>query len=140
VHGGDRRVPGTWRPAPRARRAKGPRPRAPPGGAIADAEALYRETIPAWRHLGSRGAIAKQLESFACLALARGDRPRAATIFDAAETLRAVAGAPMLPHGAAECGRAVERLRAEAGAGVGDGGSGRSAADRAMWSTLTSPR
>lgn len=59
-------------------------------------EAEYRETIVEWQHLGERGAVANQLESFGYLALARSDPRRAAVLLGAAEQLREVAGAEML--------------------------------------------
>jgi hypothetical protein len=64
-------------------------------GALDAAEALYGETIREWLHLGNRGALANQLESFGYLAIARGHGSRAARLLGAAEALREVAGSPM---------------------------------------------
>jgi predicted ATPase/class 3 adenylate cyclase len=65
-------------------------------GELDQAEAIYRETIRGWERLGSRGAIAHQLESFAYMAVARGQLLRAAELLAAAEALRAKAGSGML--------------------------------------------
>jgi predicted ATPase/class 3 adenylate cyclase len=81
------------------------------GGAIDEAEALYRETIRTWQHLGSRGAIASQLESLGFLALARNDSGRACRLLGAAEILRERAAAAMLPFERAEYDRLVGQLR-----------------------------
>jgi predicted ATPase/class 3 adenylate cyclase len=80
-------------------------------GAVAEAEALYRETLHAWQHAGSRGAIANQLESFGLLAIGKQDPLRAARLFGAAESIREAAGAVMLPHERSEYDAAVARLR-----------------------------
>ena len=69
------------------------------GGAFDEAEALYAETIREWLHLGNRGALANQLESFAYLAVARGHGSRATRLLGAAEALREVAGSPMQAMG-----------------------------------------
>ena len=81
------------------------------GGAFDEAEAIYRETIRAWQHLGSRGAIASQLESFGFLAQARGDPRTAARLLGAAEILRERVAAAMLPFERVEYERHVEQLR-----------------------------
>jgi non-specific serine/threonine protein kinase len=81
------------------------------GGAVDEAEALYRETIRAWQHLGSRGAIASQLEAFGFLAAARSDSRRAARLLGAAEILRERAAAAMLPFERVEYDRFLEQLR-----------------------------
>ncbi len=83
-------------------------------GSIDASEAVYRETISAWRQMGNRGAIAHQLESFAFLALLRGDRLRAARLFGAAESLRVAAGAAMLPVEREEFEAAVAQMRLDA--------------------------
>ncbi|MHB8458894.1 MAG: ATP-binding protein [Candidatus Limnocylindrales bacterium] len=83
-------------------------------GSLDESEAIYRETIIAWRQMGNRGAIAHQLESFAFLALARGERLRAAHLFGAAESLREAAGASMLPVEREEYESAVARMRLDA--------------------------
>ena len=81
------------------------------GGATDEAEAVYRDTIRAWQHLGSRGAIASQLESFGFLAVARNDSGRASRLLGAAEILRERAAAAMLNFERAEYDRLVNQLR-----------------------------
>jgi predicted ATPase/class 3 adenylate cyclase len=83
------------------------------GGAIDEAEVLYRSTIREWLHLGNRGALANQLECLAYLAVARGEGPRAARLLGAAEALREVAGSPMQAMGTEheDYAAAVARLR-----------------------------
>jgi tetratricopeptide (TPR) repeat protein len=80
-------------------------------GALDEAEAVYRETIRAWQHLGNRGAIANQLESFAFLAVARGDLHRAARLLGAAAALRELVGAIMLGPEQVEYDRHLAQLR-----------------------------
>jgi hypothetical protein len=82
------------------------------GGALGEAEAEYREVIVAWQHLGQRGAVARLLECFAFLAIERDDQARAATLLGAAERLREVASATMIPPERQEYEAAVGRLRA----------------------------
>jgi len=60
-----------------------------------EAHAVYRETIGGWLHLGHLGAVAHQLESFAYLAVERGDHERAARLLGAATAMRESAGARM---------------------------------------------
>jgi tetratricopeptide (TPR) repeat protein len=81
------------------------------GGALDEAEAAYRQTLPQWLDAGARGAIANQLEGFAFIALARSDAKRAATLLGAAEALREQAEAEMLPVERYEYDQAVGRLR-----------------------------
>jgi hypothetical protein len=81
------------------------------GGALDEAEGLYRETMVEWRHLGQRGAIANQIESFAFLARARGDARRAAVLFGAAERLRDRAPAPMAAYERPEYEKEVGLVR-----------------------------
>jgi hypothetical protein len=80
-------------------------------GLLADAGAMYRETIHGWQHRGNRGAIANQLECFAYLALAGSVAVRAARLLGAAEALRERAGAPIPPQERPEYEAALERLR-----------------------------
>jgi len=84
------------------------------GGSLDESNATYRETIRVWRQMGNRGAIAHQLESFAFLALASVERPRAARLFGAAESLREAAGASMLPVERQEYEAAVAQMRLDA--------------------------
>ena len=80
-------------------------------GRIDEAEVEYRQSIRGWQRSGNRGAVANQLESFAFVALARGDGPRAARLFGAAEALREVADAQMTGSERVEYDAAVARLR-----------------------------
>ena len=83
-------------------------------GSLDEAEAIYRETIRAWRDMGNRGAIANQLECFAFLALPKGQRLRAARLLGAAESLREAAGAAMDPVEREEYEVAVTEIRRHA--------------------------
>ena len=65
-------------------------------GDLGSAEAIYRQTIHGWEDRGERGAIANQFESFAFIAIKRGDLTRAATLLGAAESLREASGAHMV--------------------------------------------
>ena len=80
-------------------------------GALDGAEAEYRQSIRGWQRSGNRGAVANQLESFAFLALARGQDVRAARLFGAAEALREVAGAEMTSMERIEYDAEISRLR-----------------------------
>ncbi len=71
--------------------------------------------------MGNRGAIAHQLECFAFLALARGDRVRVARLFGAAESLRESAGAGMASHEREEYEAAVTQMRLDANRPALDG-------------------
>ena len=71
----------------------------------------YRQTIHGWQHSGNRGAVANQLESFAFLALERGQGVRAARLFGAADALREVVGAQMTTVERQEYDAATLRLR-----------------------------
>jgi predicted ATPase/class 3 adenylate cyclase len=81
------------------------------GGALDEAEAMYRQTIHDWRRVGNRGAVANQLECFAYAAHATGLFDRAVRLLAAAEALREVAAAPMLPYERVEYDAAVQSLR-----------------------------
>ncbi len=78
-------------------------------------EPLYRETLASWQYVGNRGAIANQLEAFAFIAVAKGQFIRAAHLLGAAEHLREVAGATLLPHERGELDSARDQLRGELG-------------------------
>ncbi len=81
------------------------------GGRLDEAEAVYRDTIGGWVHLGHRGAVANQLENVAYVAIDQ-DRPdRAARLFGAAEAIREAAAAPMAFDEEPEMERFVMRLR-----------------------------
>jgi hypothetical protein len=49
-------------------------------GRLDEAEAVYRQSIHGWQRTGNRGAVANQVESFALVALARGDGVRATPV------------------------------------------------------------
>ncbi len=57
-------------------------------GDFTKAHEIYRTTILRWQELGSRAAIANQLECFAFVSLAQNQPRRAATLLGAAEALR----------------------------------------------------
>ncbi len=82
-------------------------------GRIDEAEAEYRQTVRGWQRSGNRGAVANQLESFAYVAVSRGNGLRAARLLGAAGTLREVAGATMAGVEREEYDAAVGRLREE---------------------------
>jgi predicted ATPase len=82
-------------------------------GRIDEAEAEYRQTVRGWQRSGNRGAVANQLESFAYVAMSRGDGLRAARLLGAAEALRVVAEAAMSGLEREEYDSAVGRLREE---------------------------
>jgi hypothetical protein len=81
-------------------------------GAIDDAEAEYRQTIRGWQRSGNRGAVANQIESFAFLAITKGNGSRATRLLGAAEALRERAGNAMSPRERGEYEAEVARLRA----------------------------
>jgi hypothetical protein len=81
------------------------------GGQLDRAEAMYRETIGGWVHLGHRGAVANQLENVAYVAIERGDGPRAARLLGAAEAIREAAHAAMAFDERPELDGFVGRLR-----------------------------
>jgi len=80
-------------------------------GRIDAAEAEYRQTLRGWQRSGNRGAVANQLESFAYVAMSRGNGLRAARLLGAAEALREVAKAAMSDFERDEFDSAVGRLR-----------------------------
>ena len=81
------------------------------GGRLDEAEALYRETIGLWVHLGHRGAVANQLENVAYIAVARGQAERATRLLAAAEAMREAANASMAFDEVPEMTLFVDRLR-----------------------------
>jgi len=80
-------------------------------GELDQAEAIYRETLSGWEHTGNRGAIANQYESFAFIAMERGDAQRAATLLGAAVSLRDLANARMMPWERETYDAALVRIR-----------------------------
>jgi tetratricopeptide (TPR) repeat protein len=81
-------------------------------GQLDEAEAIYRESLAGWEHLGNRGAIANQIESFAFIAMERDDEQRAATLLGAAQSVREAAGAHMMPWERETYDAALARVRA----------------------------
>ena len=80
-------------------------------GRLDEAEAEYRQSIRGWQRTGNRGAVANQLESFAFVAVARGQAVRAARLLGAAAALREVAGAEMTSRERVEYDAEMGRLR-----------------------------
>jgi hypothetical protein len=81
-------------------------------GRYQQAEAAYRDTIRAWQKLGHRAAIAHQLESFAFVAGAQAQLPRAARLLGAAASLREQIGIHMSSQERVENERELAGLRA----------------------------
>ncbi len=81
------------------------------GGRLDEAEALYRETVHGWEHVGNRGAIANQLECFGYVSVGRGDAERAARLLGASEALREAASAGMMPWERRDFDAALAGLR-----------------------------
>jgi hypothetical protein len=79
-------------------------------GDDAGAEAAYRRTIREFQDLGHRPAVANQLETFAFIAVHRGQYVRAATLLGAAEALREQVHVEMLPHEKVEYRRELDVL------------------------------
>jgi predicted ATPase/class 3 adenylate cyclase len=80
-------------------------------GRLEEAETEYRQSIRGWQRTGNRGAVANQLESFAFVALARGQGLRAARLLGAADALREVSDAQMTSMERAEYDAEMLRLR-----------------------------
>lgn len=80
-------------------------------GETEEAAATYRQTIHAWQHLGSRGAIASQVEGVAFIALARGDAERGVRLLGAAEGIREMGPNPLLPNEQTEVDAAASTAR-----------------------------
>jgi hypothetical protein len=80
-------------------------------GDIRQAKKIYHDTLPEWKDLGNRAAIAHQLECFAFLAIADEEPQRAIKLFGAAEALRARVQASMTELERVEYNHAVAQLR-----------------------------
>ena len=80
-------------------------------GDIRQARKIYHDTLPEWKDLGNRAAIAHQLECFAFLAVADEEPQRAIKLFGAAEALRARVQASMTELERLEYNQAVAQLR-----------------------------
>ena len=81
-------------------------------GNLDAAEVAYREVIDEWRRLGYRSAVANLLESFAFLAIERGEALRAAALLGAAERLRREADLRMLDPERLEYDRRIAQAHA----------------------------
>ncbi len=82
-------------------------------GRNTEAAVRYSETIRVWSELGQRAAVARELESFALIAVAQGQSERAGRLFGAAEALRGANGSPMLPSERREYDEGLARLRGQ---------------------------
>ena len=76
------------------------------------AEAMYLETLPEWKRIGHRAAIAHQLECLASIAIVREQGRRAARLFGAAEALREKVNIQMTPLERVEYERTIANLHA----------------------------
>jgi hypothetical protein len=76
------------------------------------AEEMYRETLPEWKRIGHRAAIAHQLECFAFIAKSQEQGQRAARLFGAAEALREKINIPMNSKERIEYDKEIASLRA----------------------------
>jgi hypothetical protein len=81
------------------------------GGAVDEAESIYRETLRDWQYAGNRGAVANQLECLAFIDIARGDVARATRLLSAAEVIREQVEAPRLGIEREEYDSALATLR-----------------------------
>jgi hypothetical protein len=84
-------------------------------GDEASARTCHEESLALWRELGEHRYVAGCLEAFAGVAGAEGCAERAARLFGAAERLREVTGAPLLPADRAERERSVAAVRTALG-------------------------
>jgi predicted ATPase/class 3 adenylate cyclase len=82
-------------------------------GRHAEAAAVYRETIRTYQELNQQSAVAHQLESFGCIAVAQSQPERAARLFGAAEALRQRIQSDMTPLERREYEEITTRLRKE---------------------------
>jgi hypothetical protein len=85
------------------------------GGRLAQAVAIYRDTIGGWVHLGHRGAVASQLENFAFIAIEIGNAERAARLLAAAQAMRDASEQPRAYDEEPEYRAMLERVRGELG-------------------------
>ncbi len=74
---------------------------------------IYRTTILRWQELGSRAAIANQLECFAFVSLAQRQLHRAARLFGAAEALREKINTDMTSFERLEYEQSLAQLRSQ---------------------------
>jgi len=80
-------------------------------GRIAEAKAIYQETLKGWQNMGNRGAIANQLECFAFIAMSEEEPERSAILLGAAKALREAVQSPMTDFEQIEYTRSVDQLR-----------------------------
>jgi len=64
-------------------------------GNLAQAAALYSQTLLSWQEIGNRAALAHELECLAFIAAVQSQLERAACLLGAAETLRESVNSPM---------------------------------------------
>jgi predicted ATPase/class 3 adenylate cyclase len=79
-------------------------------GDIPQAKKIYHDTLPEWKDLGNRAAIAHQLECFAFLAVIDEEPQRAIKLFSAASAVRERVQASMTEPERVEYNQAVARL------------------------------
>jgi predicted ATPase/class 3 adenylate cyclase len=79
-------------------------------GNLAQAKAIYQETIRSWQELGNRSAIAHQLECFGFLAIQDEEPQRAIKLFSAAEALRERINSPMADYERIEYDQSIAQL------------------------------
>lgn len=80
-------------------------------GNLQEALDIYSQTLRFFADLGQLPAVSHQLESYAFIAVLQNQPERAATLFGAAEKIRAKSGSPMTPVEGAEYARNVEQLK-----------------------------
>ena len=80
-------------------------------GDIRQAKKIYHDTLPEWKDLGNRAAIAHQLECFAFLAMTDEEPQRSIKLFGSAEAVRARVQASMTEPERLEYNQAVAQLR-----------------------------
>jgi tetratricopeptide (TPR) repeat protein len=79
-------------------------------GDYTQAKTIYRQTIMRFQNLGSRPAIANQLECFAFIAISEGEPQRAARLLGAAEALRERISSQMTDFERVEYDQSLARL------------------------------
>jgi predicted ATPase/class 3 adenylate cyclase len=82
-------------------------------GRLADAQAIYRETVRTHNEVGQVAAVAHELECFAFIAIATEQPERAVRLLGAAEALRASVRSQMILFERREYDQAVTRLRTQ---------------------------
>jgi tetratricopeptide (TPR) repeat protein len=81
-------------------------------GDYTQAVETYKKTIVHWQEVGSRSAIAHQLECFALIAVVQDQPQRATRLFGAAQALRERIDSHMMDYERVEYDQTVERLHA----------------------------